>query len=296
MFTLAHLSDLHMASTPRLTQLMSKRGLGLINWHRKRNAIHRPEVLDAITRDLKTQSFDHIAVTGDLVNFSLPDEYARARGWLATLGNARDVTVVPGNHDVYVRGAEAMPAEFWGDYMRGDDGFERFPYLRRRGDVALIALSTGVPTGPFMATGRLGMTQLSHFAEMLDQTRDLFRIVLIHHPPASPLRRYLRRLVDAPALRRVLAEKGADLLLHGHDHRSSLVWLDGPNSERIPAVGVPSAASTAPHGDEGAAAYHLFNIDDATKNGAIETFRCEMIARQRAADGVIREIERKVLI
>ncbi len=296
MFTLAHLSDLHLASTPRLTQLMSKRGLGLINWYRKRRNIHRPEVLDAITRDLKTQSSDHIAVTGDLVNFSLPDEYARARAWLATLGNARDVTVVPGNHDVYVRGAEAVPAEFWGDYMRDDDGFERFPYLRRRRDVALIALSTAVPTKPLMATGRLGMTQLSRFAEMLDQTRDLFRIVLMHHPPVSPLQRYLRRLVDAPALRRVLAEKGADLLLHGHDHRSSLVWLDGPNSTKIPAVGVSSASAAAAHGDEGAAAYHLFNIDDATKTGAAKTFRCEMTARQLAADGVIREIERKVLI
>ena len=117
---------------------------------------------------------------------------------------------------------------------------------------------------------------------MLDQTRDLFRVVLIHHPPLSPLRRYLRRLVDAPALRRVLAEKGADLLLHGHDHRSSLVWLDGPDGTKIPAVGVPSASAAAPHGDEGAAAYHLFKIDGAT---APSNWRCEMIARQRAADG-----------
>jgi 3',5'-cyclic AMP phosphodiesterase CpdA len=290
MFVLAHLSDLHMASPPRLSQLMSKRGLGLINWYRKRSNIHRPEVLDAITCDLKTQSFDHIAVTGDLVNFSLPVEYACARAWLAKLGNARDVSVVPGNHDVYVRGAEAMPAQFWGDYMRGDDGRDGFPYLRRRGEVALIALSTAVPTGPFMATGWLGATQLSGFAEMLDATREAFRIVLIHHPPASPPRRYLRRLVDAPALRRVLAEKGADLLLYGHDHRSSLLWLDGPSGMKIPAVGVPSASAATPHGDEGAAAYHLFKIDGATKN-----FRCEMIARQRGSDGVIREVERKTL-
>ncbi|MGA8359576.1 MAG: metallophosphoesterase [Xanthobacteraceae bacterium] len=79
MFTLAHLSDLHMAVEPRGSQLLSKRGLGYVNWLRKRKKIHRPEVLDALVGDLKTQSFDHIAVTGDLVNFSLPDEYARAR-------------------------------------------------------------------------------------------------------------------------------------------------------------------------------------------------------------------------
>ncbi len=293
MFTLAHLSDLHLASAPRGSQLLSKRGLGYINWLRKRQKIYRPEVLDALTRDLKTQAFDHVAVTGDLVNFSLPDEYARARDWLKTLGNARDITAMPGNHDVYVRGVEQMPAEYWGDYMRGDDGLDRFPFVRRRGDIALIALSTGLPTGPFMATGRLGARQLSRFAETLDQVRDRFRIVLIHHPPCSRLRRYFRRLVDAAALRRVLAEKGAELLLHGHDHRYSLVWLDGPNGEKIPAVGVPSASAAAPHGDEGAAAYHLFNIErigDGTK-----TWRCEMVAWQRGADGVIREAERKLL-
>jgi 3',5'-cyclic AMP phosphodiesterase CpdA len=126
---------------------------------------------------------------------------------------------------------------------------------------------------------------------MLGQTRDAFRVVLIHHPPQSPLWRYLRRLIDAPALRRVLAEQGAELLLHGHDHRSSLVWLDGPNGTKIPAVGVPSASAAAAHGDEGTAAYHLFKID-----GVAKQWRCEMIARQRCADGIIREVERKVLV
>ena len=288
MFTLAHLSDLHMASPPPLAALASKRGLGFINWQRKRKRIHRPEVLDAITRDVKAQSFDHIAVTGDLVNLSLPDEYARARSWLETLGNARDVTVVPGNHDVYVRGAEPYPAEFWGDYMRGDDGLQRFPFLRRRGNVALIALSSGLPSGPFMATGRLGNRQLSRLVELLDQTRDAFRIVLIHHPPIGPLRRYFRRLTDAAALRGLLAAKGAELLLHGHDHRRAIVWLDGPQG-KIPAVGVASASALA-HGEEDEAGYNIFNID-----GALGAWRCEMTSRQRDADGTLREIERRAL-
>src|SRR3974390_2463051 len=130
MFTLAHLSDLHMAmAAPPLPQLLGKRGLGFINWHRKRKFIHCPEVIEAVTRDLKSQKFDHIAVTGDLVNLSLPDEYARAHTWLDTLGQPTDVTVVPGNHDVYVNAAIEMPSKYWGDFMRGDDGLQRFPFL-----------------------------------------------------------------------------------------------------------------------------------------------------------------------
>jgi 3',5'-cyclic AMP phosphodiesterase CpdA len=292
MFTLAHLSDLHLAAAqPPLAKVLSKRGLGFINWQRKRKFIHRPEVLDAITRDLKSQSFDHIAVTGDLVNLSLPDEYLRAQQWLQRLGKARDVTVVPGNHDVYVREAQEAPATYWGDNMRGDDGLDRFPFLRRRGNVALIALSTGVPTGPFMATGRLGTRQLARLAELLDQTRGSFRVVVIHHPPKSPPRRYLRRLTDAPALRGVLAEKGAELLIHGHDHHSELVWLDGPQDQKIPAVCVPSASAAAPHGEEGGAGYHLFTIDDTPGQ-----WRCAMIARQRSADGTISEAKREKIV
>jgi 3',5'-cyclic AMP phosphodiesterase CpdA len=289
MFVLAHISDLHMALKPRLTQLVSKRGFGFINWHRKRKHIHRREILDEITRDLKAQTTDHIAVTGDLVNLSLPIEYELAAEWLETIGSPRSVTVIPGNHDVYVRQVTQAPAQYWGDYMTGDDGVQRLPFLRRRNGVALIALSSGVATGPFMATGRLGEAQLSRLADMLEHSRDAFRIVLIHHPPMSPPRRHFRRLIDAPDLRSVLAEKGAELLLHGHDHQRALIWLKGPSKD-IPAIGVPSASATAPHGDEDGAGYHLFNIDGGGGN-----WRCDMIARQRHADGTIGETERRTI-
>src|SRR5689334_4681046 len=287
MFTLAHVSDLHLALTPKGSELASKRGLGYVNWQRKRKYIHRPDVLTAVTRDLQTRSAEHVAVTGDLTNFSLPGEYAWARRWLEAIGRPSEVTAVPGNHDVYVHGAEELPAKFWGDYMRGDDGLERFPFVRRRGDVALIALSSAVPTGPFLATGRLGPRQLARLAEALEQTRGWFRTVLIHHPPVSPARRFLRRLVDGAELRRVLAEQGAELLLHGHDHRQALVWLDGAGNRKIPAVGVPSASARTKHGGEDVAGYNLFRIDGAAGN-----WRCETVSYQRGGDGIIRECAR----
>src|ERR1700733_12756656 len=236
MYTLAHLSDWHLASRPALPELIGKRGLGYINWHRARKKIHRPDVLDATIRDLKASAPDHIAVTGDLVNLALPDEYNRARGGLQTLGPPRHVTLVPGNHDIYVRGVQQAPAQYWADYMRGDDGLDRFPFVRRRGNVALIGLSTALPMAPLLATGRLGNRQLDRLSELLDQTRGAFRIVLIHHPPVTPPARYLRRLTDAAALLRVLAAKGAELLIHGHDHRCSVIWLDGAHG-KIPAFG-----------------------------------------------------------
>jgi 3',5'-cyclic AMP phosphodiesterase CpdA len=291
MFALAHISDLHLALRPRLLDLAGKRGLGFINWIRGRRFIHRVEILDTITQDLKAMTPDHVAVTGDLVNLSLAAEYARARAWLDQLGSPHDVTVIPGNHDIYLPQTRQGPAAFWGEYMRGDDAADSgaFPFVRRRGAIALIALSTALPTGPFMATGQLGEKQLARFAEALEKTRDSFRVVLIHHPPVSPPERYLRRLTDAAGFRQVLAERGAELVLHGHDHRRALIWLDGPG-KAIPAVGVPSASARVPHGHENAAGYNIYRIE-----GAGNAWRCEMIARERRADGGVQEVDRQTL-
>src|SRR5262249_57927342 len=87
---------------------------------------------------------------------------------LESLGNTRDVTLVPGNHDAYVHGASAHPQLHWGEYMRGDEGGKpSFPFLRRRGLLALIGLSSAVPTVPLLSTGRLGAAQLAPLAELL---------------------------------------------------------------------------------------------------------------------------------
>ena len=123
--------------------------------------------------------------------------------------------------------------------------------MRRRGNVALIGLSTGVPTAPFLATGWLGTDAADRARRPLLnklKSEDLFRVVLIHHPPVSEAARH-KRLIDAPVLKRVIAEHGAELLLHGHDHLHMINWLDGPNGTRVPAVGVPSA-SAAPGSDK----------------------------------------------
>ena len=69
--------------------LMSKRMLGYVNWHRGRKFVHRREILDIITSDVVEQNPDHIAVTGDLVNLGLPEEFLRAAEWLNDLAKKK---------------------------------------------------------------------------------------------------------------------------------------------------------------------------------------------------------------
>ena len=298
MFLLAHLSDPHLGPlpAPRWRELMGKRATGFANWWRKRHLIHRGEALARIVADLKAQAPDHIAVTGDLVNISLPGEYAPARAWLESLGTSRDVTLVPGNHDIYVRGAASYPRRHWSEYMRADEGEpaddEAFPFVRRRGALALIGLSSAVATAPLLATGRLGAMQLERLGPLLERCagEGRFRVVLIHHPPLSTPKRRLKRLVDGAALRAVLSRHGAELVIHGHDHEHSLIELPGPQRS-IPVVGVPSASATPP-GEHDAAGYNLYRID-----GPAGAWRCEAISRGLAPDGgAVVEIKRMELM
>src|SRR5712671_5780719 len=121
-FTLAHLSDPHLAPlpVPSLRELIGKRVTGYLHWTRTRHKIHRREVLDTLVKDLQTQRPDHVAVTGDLVNIALEAEFAPARAWLQSVGTPEHVTVVPGNHDAYARVTQHRFAEIWRDYLHGD--------------------------------------------------------------------------------------------------------------------------------------------------------------------------------
>jgi 3',5'-cyclic AMP phosphodiesterase CpdA len=291
MFVLAHLSDPHLGPLPipNPRELLSKRGLGFINWLRKRRSIHRPEVLAGLVHDLKMRVPDHVAVTGDLVNLSLSNEFAPARAWLDQLGKPSDVTLVPGNHDAYVRSASTLARGHWADYMQGDAG-EEFPFVRRRGPVALVGLSSSVPTLPLAATGRLVGDQAGSLRSMLSRLRDekLFRVVLIHHPPVAGAN-YFRRLSDAALLRAVLRECGAELVLHGHHHAASVSWLDGPHGGAIPVVGVPSASGAFGHRED-PAGYNLYEIE-----GAPRAWRCTAISRGLRECGDIAEIGRQTL-
>ena len=119
------------------------------------------------------------------------------------------------------------------------DGFEVSKY--GHGRVALIGLSTARPSAPFLATGRLGERQLVRLDRMLAETAasGLFRVVLLHHPPAAHTVRWRKSLLDGAALRDVLARHGVELVLHGHAHFSAATYLDAAHGRNL-AIGVPS--------------------------------------------------------
>jgi 3',5'-cyclic AMP phosphodiesterase CpdA len=270
-FLLAHLSDAHIGPLPRprYRDLLGKRLTGYINWNR-RSRLHDMAVLTRLVDDLRAQAPDHIAMTGDILNIGLTAEFPFAREWLAGLGPPHDVSFVPGNHDAYTRSsAKHISATFapWvSDQSPGRRNHDvEFPYMRRRGDVALIGLSSAIPTAPFLASGALGHEQRDAFEALLaEAARDgLAAVVMVHHPPNEAGARTGRGLRDARKFERIIARHGADLVIHGHNHRSSVALLPGPRGP-VPVVGVESC-SAVPGTPGHRAAYHVFGL---TRNGS----------------------------
>jgi len=268
MIALAHLSDLH-ATPVRIANPLDftgKRLLGWLSWRVRRGRAHRPEVLAALADDLRVQRPDHVVVTGDLTNVACADEFPAARQWLARLGDARRVSVVPGNHDAYVAVPRQSSWDCWSEYLRSDDGGDAaatFPTLRVRDGLALVGVCSAHPTPPLLASGRVGPAQLERLDKRLAALADspLCRVLLIHHPVTAGAVSRRRALDDAEALRGVLARSGVDLVVHGHGHRTLFGQVPGPQGP-IPVVGVRSSSEVGSR-PEKRAQYHVYEIEPA---------------------------------
>jgi 3',5'-cyclic AMP phosphodiesterase CpdA len=275
---IAHFSDLHLLSLEGvpLWRFLNKRLSGWANLRLKRGHIHRASYVRAIAREIARAKIDHVVVTGDLTNLALEPEFELARDVLRTeLGiDPANVTVVPGNHDLYTRGAltsrrfEAYFAEWLqGDLpeLAVDVGGARFPVVKLRGSVAVVALSSAVPRLPLVAAGELGRAQLEALARVLAHPEVARRTVVLalHHPAVdgwSAVKAHIEGLRDAPALLERLSRVPRGLVLHGHLHRR-IQRIVTTAAGKLHHVGATSASLHDPSPDR-MAGFNVYEIDD----------------------------------
>jgi len=267
-FYLAHISDLHLTSLlhAKGNQLCNKRLLGYLSWRRKRRWVHRPDIVEALVKDLQAIRPQHIAVTGDLTHIGLPGEFSEAAQWLPCLGSPERVTVIPGNHEAYAGRNWMKYLTAWTPYLLSDNSQQSsgpedfFPSLRVRGQLALIGLCSAHPSLPFLAVGSLGKNQLLKLTDLLKETGEsgLMRVVLVHHPPVHGTTNWRKRLVDSEAFADVIRQHGAELVLHGHTHGPTYRQMQGP-SGTIPVVGAASSSELNPNAGR-CAEYNLYHL------------------------------------
>lgn len=284
---LAHCSDLHLLSLDgvRTRQFVNKRWIGGMNLLTNRGRHYHADAFEDMVADLATAGVDHVICTGDVTNLAFEQEFRFARGFFDRLPHGPEhVTVLPGNHDAYVQEGVGLFAKVFGSYCAPDDGWAwpaptdgepgpepdraAWPLVRVRGPLALIGLTTSRQSPWFTAYGRLGQVQLDRLRQVLSDPRlaGKVRVVAIHHPPAGKrARNPIRGLKDHEDFAKVLAEAGAELVIHGHEHRDMREALATPGGE-IPVLGVPSGTYEAGRPDR-TARYRIIEIENGRITG-----------------------------
>jgi 3',5'-cyclic AMP phosphodiesterase CpdA len=291
---IAHFSDLHLLSLDgvKFHRFLNKRATGYANLRLKRGSIHRADHVRALAREIKRLAVDHVVITGDLTNLALEPEFALAREVIEKdLGlSPRDVSIVPGNHDVYTRGAHAAGrfAGYFADYLVSDlpelavpSKAGPFPVVKLRGNVAVIGLCSAVPRLPFVAAGRIGRSQLDAFARVLAHPEVSRRtpVVALHHPPHNPksrLKAMIEGLDDAALLWTSVREIPVGMVLHGHLHRR-VRRQDATARGHVVSVGATSASLE----DEASAKMAGFNVYEIGSDGALGTLEAHVLVGDR---------------
>ncbi len=273
-YRLAHISDLHvlaLAGAP-WTRFLNKRLLGLANLRANRSHHHHPALVRRLLAGLGEAQVDHLVITGDLTNLALEGEFEAVRTILDGYGlSPSTVSIIPGNHDAYTRGAFVSRRfeHYFGAYAASDPDVDAphagetvFPFLRRRGPLALFGTSSAVPRPALVSAGLVGPEQRAQLQRLRPLAAGLTPVLLAHHPlvnVASRIKRALRGLDDADALAADFADESHVIALHGHLH--ARMWRSRPtHAGRIEVIGATSA-SLDHHDPARMAGMNLYDFD-----------------------------------
>ena len=273
-YRLAHLSDLHVLALEGVgwKRFLNKRVSGLANIRGNRSHHHKPHLVERLLAALDSAKADHLVVTGDLTNLALESEFEAVRRMFERHALRPDhVSVIPGNHDAYTRGAhrskrfEAYFAEFASSDPNVADAANAsgaFPFLRRRGPLALFGLTTAVPRPLLVSSGVVGDDQRTRLRALRALAPGATPVLLAHHPVVnvrSPVKRTLRGLGDADALVDDFTEHDHAVALHGHLH--ARMWRKAKTARgHIEVLGATSA-SLEHHEESRMAGMNLYDFD-----------------------------------
>jgi 3',5'-cyclic AMP phosphodiesterase CpdA len=293
-FRIAHVSDLHVlapAGVELRRVLFNKRITGYANLLTKRGRVYRRDYLLSVLAAAASDA-DHLVVTGDITNLSLEGEYEEATRLLAEVARTTEVTVVPGNHDIYLPGVSRerrFPHHFKAYFASDlpeyalDLPAGHFPSVKLRGPSAIIGLTSAVPRPPFISAGYVGHEQLAALKQLLRHPEVVRRtpVVLVHHSPFDSrfwLEQLQGGLVDAKALRHVLAVLPRGLVLYGHLHIRRHTRL--PTTSGALAV-ISATAAALDHPDDRVRAG--FNVYELGDDGSIHSIEAQVLDRAAKA-------------
>ena len=172
---------------------------------------------------------DAVVLTGDLVDFGLPEEYAFLRQLLQPL--AMPFYLLPGNHDERAALRAAFP-----DHPYLQQGGERIEYVIDAHPLRIVALDSVIPQA---SSGALAPASLLWLDQVLQMQPDRPTVIAMHHPPFNTGIGHMDKigLANPRALADVVRRHPqVERILCGHLHRSIQTRFGGTIASTCPGV------------------------------------------------------------
>lgn len=280
---LAHFSDVHVTHFPLSGRPALKRLAAVVSYGpmgRGRHFEGSDVRIARLLEDVDAAEVDHVLCTGDLTGVATEGEFSRVAGLFgARLTQPGRFTVIPGNHDRYVREAQGRFERHFAALCEGG----RFPFAKALpGGVTIVAVDAARPTSVIDSSGLLGEAQRRRLEAILTDVslRDRFVVLALHY---GLLRAQGQRDARSHGLRDDLEltalvdreDVTVDLVLHGHMHRPYAV-----RTARRQTVNAGSATDLHVRG----CGYHVYDIDVAAHRVRIERRAWDAAAGRYVAD------------
>ncbi len=222
-----------------------------------------PEIESALRALVSDAQPELVVASGDLTHRNRPEQHARAAALLHSL--ERPLLVVPGNHDI-----PTLPPSRWTSTFTAfrREWPETEPVYRSDG---IVACGLNSVRSWRRQAGALSSGQIARAAGVFAEAPPgALRIVVLHHHLVSaPWRTAKRPVAHRSRVLGALVDAGADLVLSGHVHQSSIAErrefevvrgkVPGATIATAPGLGHPR-----PKRRGEARGLHLFEVDERT--------------------------------
>ena len=239
---------------------MSTRVLHVSDLHFGRN--DKPESLEALARLAEEARPELVIASGDLTHRGLRSQHDRVAAFLR--GLELPLLTIPGNHDI----PYTFPKRFTRPWQEFERQWETTEPTYRSDTLVVAGLNSVRPWRH--QSGRLRDVQVQRAAETFAGIPETaFRIVTFHHHLlGAPWRSRKKPVAKRNRVLAGLVEAGADLILAGHIHQSTVAErrefeLSTPGGERAVVVSIaPGFGQPRPHRRGEARGLHVYEIED----------------------------------
>ena len=206
--------------------------------------------------------WDHLGISGDLTQLALEKGFSRARKTLEPLlTNPERVTVIPGNHDRYVR--QAAGTDLFSQYFGEFFGKKEIHVRKLNSDWVIIGWDSAHPNDWLSAAGTVRRSTIQATEDLLQSYPAKTQFIIVNHYPLTfpegwKCDRFHELYNLVPVRSWILRHPQIRLYLHGHIHKNWLHRLPRDSGPELLLLNSAASTSTLRSGQE--SSFHQINL------------------------------------